>query len=74
VVLLFRIFWYSGTLSPSVLYGGVHGIMPPTLQLVDKYQPRHIQDFVGLKDIKQILTAFVAHPCASNWLFSGAPA
>jgi hypothetical protein len=48
--------------------------MPPTLQLVDKYQPRHIRDFVGLEDIKQILTAFVANPCPSNRLFSGAPA
>jgi DNA polymerase III gamma/tau subunit len=47
--------------------------MSPTLQLADKYQPRHICDFVGLPDIKKTLTGFVANPYPSNWLFSGAP-
>jgi len=44
-----------------------------TQQLVDKYQPHHIQDFVGLDDIKKTLTGFIADPYPSNWLFSGAP-
>lgn len=47
--------------------------MPLTQQLVDKYQPRHIRDFVGLTEIKQILTSFVAEPRPCTWLFSGAP-
>lgn len=41
------------------------------LSLVDKYQPTRIADFIGLEKPKRMLTAFVANPYKSAWLFTG---
>jgi len=41
------------------------------MQLTEKYQPRKIQDFVGLEKVKQALVPFAANPYGSAWLFSG---
>jgi DNA polymerase III gamma/tau subunit len=41
--------------------------------LVEKYRPREIKDFLGLDVPKRALTALLAKPRVSNWIFVGPP-
>jgi MoxR-like ATPase len=41
--------------------------------LIQKYCPRHIQDFLGLEEVKQQLSKFATRPYGSAWLFVGSP-
>jgi len=43
----------------------------PNKQLVDKYRPISIDQFVGIETPRAIMTAFVANPYSSSWLFLG---
>jgi replication factor C small subunit len=43
------------------------------MQLIEKYRPRKIRDFLGLEKVKKILVEFAARPYPSAWLFSGPP-
>lgn len=39
--------------------------------LTEKYAPRTLEEFVGLRDIKPALAGFLANPYPSAWLFVG---
>jgi replication-associated recombination protein RarA len=41
------------------------------MQLVDKYQPKQFDEFIGLARPKAIISAFLRQPYASSWLFVG---
>ena len=41
-------------------------------QLVEKYRPKKIEDFVGLERIRRVMRQLIACPFASSWLFVGA--
>jgi len=43
------------------------------VSLVEKYRPRRIADFIGHEKIKKILSAYVANPYPTAFLFSGPP-
>jgi len=47
--------------------------MPLTYSLTAKYRPHKIQDFIGLEKVKRVLTAFVANPYETAFLFTGPP-
>src|SRR2546426_6450925 len=41
--------------------------------LVEKYRPRHVNEFIGLSKLKRTISEFVLQPFQSNWLFTGPP-
>ena len=43
------------------------------IQLVDKYQPRKVADFIGLAAPKALLSKLIADPYSSAWLLMGGP-
>jgi DNA polymerase III gamma/tau subunit len=40
--------------------------------LTEKYRPQRISDFIGLADVKKVLSAFCKRPHSSAWMFQGA--
>lgn len=41
--------------------------------LSEKYRPKTISEFVGLKRVTRVLNAFATRPCPAAWFFCGAP-
>src|SRR3990167_4385351 len=48
-------------------------LLPFPQSLAEKYQPKMLGDFCGLKAPKRILQKFVGAPYQSAWLFVGEP-
>lgn len=46
-------------------------MLPFPESLSDKYRPRRVRDFIGLRIPKAIFTTFIRNPYPSSWLFFG---